>query len=244
MVLPDLDALIAGIERACDHACQEAGQQEAGQEQPDRIARLKAAAATAEQLRGLADDLVESYVEHCRLHGHSWTQIGTALGVTRQAAQQRYLAPHRTYEPGEFAEEICTAVAHMKETAVQHRNNFIGTEHVLCGLLAENNSAVRLLASLGVSADSLRQRIQGSLTMGASQAAKRIAWTPYTRKALATAYELAAEDEGPVSCKHLLLGVASLGRGTAATALAEASVGHSTPARTRSRPSESVRRGH
>ncbi|RAY16582.1 hypothetical protein DPM19_05305 [Actinomadura craniellae] len=188
----------------------------------------------ADQLRGLADDLVEGYVEHCRLHGHSWAQIGAALGVTRQAAQQRYLAPHRAYEPEEFAEEICTAVGHMKEAAMRYRNNFIGTEHVLCGLLAENNSAVHLLASLGVPADSLRQRIQGSLTMGASQAAKRIAWTPYTRKALAAAHELAAEDEGPVTCRHLLLGLAALGRGPAAAALAEASVDRSVLAKARS----------
>ncbi|MGI8334213.1 Clp protease N-terminal domain-containing protein [Actinomadura scrupuli] len=230
MVLPDLDALIADVERAHGEAGQGAGQE------PDRIALLRAAVAMAEQLRGLADELVEGYVEHCRLHGGSWAQIGTALGVTRQAAQQRYLAPQWRYEPEEFAEEICTAVAHMKRAAVQHRNNFIGTEHVLYGLLSENNSAVRLLASLGVPADPLRQQIQSSLTMGASQAAKRIAWTPYTRKALDTAHELAAEEECPIGCKHLLLGLASLGRGVAATALAEASVGRPTLTRARSRP--------
>ncbi|MFA1546302.1 Clp protease N-terminal domain-containing protein [Actinomadura chokoriensis] len=227
MAPPDLDALVAEAVRACE----EAG---AG-ERPDRIGRLAAAAGVAERLRALADDLVDDHVEQCRLHGRSWAEIGTALGVSRQAVEQRYRAAGGRCEPEEFAEEICTAVAHMKEAAVRHRNNVIGTEHVLCGLLAENNSAVRLLSSLDVPADSLRRRVQSSLTVGASQAAKRFAWTPRTRKVLTTAQELAAEDGRPVSCEHLLLGLAALGRGAAAAALAEASAGPSALARARSR---------
>ncbi len=217
MALPDLDALIADVE----HARGEAGPNGGG-ERADRIALLNNAVSLAEQLRGLADDLVEGYVEHCRLQGCSWTEIGTALGITRQAAQQRYLARRWKYGPGEFEEEVCAAVAHMKEAAVQHRNSFIGTEHVLYGLLTGNNSAVRHLGSLGIPADSVRQRVRSSLTMGASQAAKRIAWTPYTRKAVVAAHELALEEESPIGCRHLLLGLASLGRGAAASVLAEA----------------------
>ena len=225
MALPDLDALIAEVERT-----------RAARDRPDRIAGLAAAAAVAERLRGLADDLIDDQVEQCRLDGLSWAEIGTALGVSRQAVEQRYRAPQGRCDPGEFAEEICAAVAHMKEAAVRHRNNVIGTEHLLCGLLAENNSAVRLLSSLDVPAGPLRRRVQGSLTVGASHAAKRFAWTPRTRKVLTTAQELAAEDGRPVGCEHLLLGLAALGRGTAAAALAEASAGPSALARARSRP--------
>jgi hypothetical protein len=225
--LPDLDALIAGVERTTG----DADPAPPDTAPPDPITTFKAALTMADRLRGLADDLVEAYVEHCRLQGYSWAEIGTALGISRQAVQQRYRAPRSRYGPEEFAEEICTAVVHMKESAIRHRNNFIGTDHVLCGLLAENNSAVRLLSSFDIPAITLRQRIENSLTMGASRAAKRFAWTPYTRRALATAHDLASEDGHQVTCAHLLLGLATLGRGAAATVLAETPVGHPAPGR-------------
>lgn len=218
MALPDLDDLIAEVDRTCTTAAARDGGA-----QPDWLALLTTAAELSGRLQALADDLVEDYVEHCRLHGCSWTDIGTALGVTRQAAQQRFLAPHKQYDPDELAAELRTAMTHMKRVAVQHRNNYIGTEHLLWGLIAEDNTATRLLASLDVSLDDLRRMIQGRLSTGASQAAERIAWTPYSRKAIAIAGELAGHSgSGGIGCDHLLIGLARVGRGIAATVLREA----------------------
>ncbi|RFU39879.1 hypothetical protein DZF91_20065 [Actinomadura logoneensis] len=150
------------------------------------------------------------------MHGRSWNEIGAALGVTRQAAQQRYLAPHRRYAPEDLADELRTAMAAMKDVAVRHRNNYIGTEHVLWGLLAGDNSASRLLTG---HVDDLRERLEARLTTGASQAAERIAWTPYARKAIAIAEEIA--DGRPITCADLLTGLSRVGRGVAATLLTE-----------------------
>lgn len=181
------------------------------------------------------------YVEHCRLHGVSWSDIGTALGVTRQAAQQRFLAPHVKYEQSEFAEELRTAMARMKKAAVQHRNNYIGTEHVLWGLLAEDNTATRLLRHLGLSPGALRRDLEPRLTPGASQAAERIAWTPYARRALAAARDLArAEGLAEIGCDHLLAGLASLARGVAADVLGPLDVDGETVAAARDRKGENM----
>lgn len=220
MALPDLDDLIAEVDRTCTTAASRDGDV-----QPDWLELLKSAAELSGRLQALADDLVEDYVEHCRLHGCSWNDIGTALGVTRQAAQQRFLAPHRPYDPEEFSDELRQAMAEMKQVAVQHRNNYIGTEHVLWGLLAEDNSAARLLVADGVSLDKLRPALRARLGMGASQAAERIAFTPYSRKALATARELATKEHSEtIGCDHLLIGLARVGRGVAATVLTEVGV--------------------
>lgn len=217
MTIPDLDDLIAEVDRTCTTA----GGQD-GETQPDWLQLLVTAAQLSGRLQALADDLMEDYVEHCRLHGCSWTDIGTALGVTRQAAQQRFLAPHKHYEPEEFAGELREAMTHMKQLAVQNRNNYIGTEHLLWGITTDDNSATRLLDGFGISVDDLRRTLQTRLSMGASQAAERIAWTPYSRKALAIAREIATQTNSPgIGCDHLLIGLTRIGRGVAADVLRE-----------------------
>ena len=55
------------------------------------LENLTAARETAEQLAELGDAVIGAFVEEARAVGLSWTQIGTSLGVTRQAAQQRYV---------------------------------------------------------------------------------------------------------------------------------------------------------
>ncbi|MDX3520336.1 Clp protease N-terminal domain-containing protein [Streptomyces scabiei] len=174
-------------------------------------------------MQALADDLVEDYVEHCRMHGSSWTDIGTALGVTRQAVQQRFHAPHKRYSPEMMTDELRQAMVHVKQAAVHHRNNYIGTEHLLWGLTAQDNSATRLLQTADVLPETVHRSVGTRLSMGASQAAERIAWTPYSRKAIALA-EARSEQNGSdrIGCDDLLIGLAQVGRGIAADVLAEA----------------------
>lgn len=59
-----------------------------GQDWRDRSAveSLEDAAA----LRAGVDALIAARVERCRREGLSWAQIGNALGISKQAAQQRY----------------------------------------------------------------------------------------------------------------------------------------------------------
>lgn len=54
---------------------------------------LTAAVGAAAELEGLGDELITHFVLEARDAGLSWAQIGTSLGVTRQAARQRFVAP-------------------------------------------------------------------------------------------------------------------------------------------------------
>ncbi|KOU56943.1 hypothetical protein ADK57_40600 [Streptomyces sp. MMG1533] len=157
------------------------------------------------------------------MHGSSWTDIGTALGVTRQAVQQRFHAPHKRYSPETMTDDLRQAMVHVKQAAVHHRNNYIGTEHLLRGLTAEDNSATRLLQAAGISPESVHKSVGARLSMGASQAAERIAWTPYSRKAIDLA-EARSQQKGSdrIDCDDLLIGLAQVGRGVAAAVLTEA----------------------
>jgi hypothetical protein len=214
--LPDLDDLIAEVDRTCTTAIPSSG----SGDQPNWIELVKTAAEVAGRLQALADDLVEEYVEHSRMHGSTWSEIGEALGVSRQAAQQRFLAPPKEYDPSEFSDELRAAMNHMKRVAVLHRNNFIGTEHVLAGIVAETNTATALLAARGVAIDQFRHSLESRLGFGASQAADRIAWTPYARKVIALAKERAEQTtSATMGCDHVLAGLIILNRGVAADVL-------------------------
>lgn len=219
--VPELDELIAVVDRTCADATAKPGREP---DQPDWLTLLSAAAELAGQFQAVADDLVEDYVEHCRLHGYAWSEIGSVLGVTRQAAQQRFLSPHREHDPDTFASELRAALSVVKQTAVEYHNNYIGTEHLLCGLTAEANSATRLLEQRGLAPGAVHRKARERLTIGASRAAERIAFTPYSRKALALAHdhaiaEAAGGRQALIECRHVLSALAGLGRGAAVDVL-------------------------
>jgi hypothetical protein len=56
----------------------------------DELALLDAVIAVTRHLSGHADAAVDQVVRQVRAAGHSWTVIGEHLGVSRQAARQRY----------------------------------------------------------------------------------------------------------------------------------------------------------
>jgi hypothetical protein len=211
MALPDLDELIAEVDRTCPTV--------------EWIERLRAAGELAAKLQALGDDLVTEFVEHARFANRPWAEIGAALGVTRQAAHQRFLAPHKEYPSSDFSEELQQAMPAIKQVAIAHRHNYIGTEHVLLGITKEENSATAQLESLGVSVPDLRRAIEDRMTLGASEAAERIAFTPYARKVMAFAQEVAAgHGASTITCADVLAGLVRLGRGFAAEYLRGAGV--------------------
>jgi Clp amino terminal domain, pathogenicity island component len=211
MTLPDLDALIAEVDRTC-----------ASTYWADR---LEAAAGISVRLASLGDDLVTEFVEQARFAGHTWAEVGAVLGISRQAAQQRFFLPFANYETERFSEELQEAMAAIKRQAVQWRHNYIGTEHVLLGLLAEPNTATALLESAAADPSQVRRAVARRLSLGASQAAERIPWTPYARRILTLAGESANEHDAPrIECRHVLIGILRLGRGRAADALGRVGV--------------------
>jgi ATP-dependent Clp protease ATP-binding subunit ClpA len=93
------------------------------------------------------------------MHGCSWADIGAVLGLTRQAVQQRFHAPHKRYDAQMLTADLHQAMAHMKQAAVHHRNNYIGTEHLLWGLTAADNTATIMLGAAGASPPDVHAQI-------------------------------------------------------------------------------------
>src|ERR1700744_5980101 len=57
----------------------------------DELARLTTAVLISERLGDLGDHLIGHFVDQARHAGASWTAIGASMGVTKQAAQKRFV---------------------------------------------------------------------------------------------------------------------------------------------------------
>ncbi len=77
------------IERAARRFEQLADELDPDTAQVDRTDDLRQVAAISETLRA-EEALLRESVSTARAHGRSWNQIAVALGVTRQAARQRF----------------------------------------------------------------------------------------------------------------------------------------------------------
>src|SRR3712207_7555210 len=60
--------------------------------------QLADAVLAAEHLGELADHLIGHFVDQARRSGASWTEIGRSMGVTKQAAQKRFVAKGETVD--------------------------------------------------------------------------------------------------------------------------------------------------
>jgi ATP-dependent Clp protease ATP-binding subunit ClpA len=130
---------------------------------PDEpLDRVEAAMAVVEELASGGDELIGRFVAEARDAGCSWTEIGARMGVSKQAARQRFtqpaasaaagLAPGRGLQPKDRL-LACLAAAG-REAAVDGAAE-IGAHHLLTGLFDEGVAAA-ILEKLGVRADAVR----------------------------------------------------------------------------------------
>jgi Clp amino terminal domain, pathogenicity island component len=110
---------------------------------------LATASATVAQLEEVGDAVLGHFVDRCRRAGHSWSEISTALGVSKQAAHKRYSFPAPTLE--RFTPRARGAVDGAAAAARSLGHDFVGTEHLLLGLFAEPEAlAAKALAEAGI----------------------------------------------------------------------------------------------
>src|ERR1700753_1978746 len=138
----------------------------------DPLDQLADAVLTAEHLGDVADHLVGHFVDQARKAGASWAEIGTSLGVTKQAAQKRFVpkspADPSALDPGDGFNRFTprarnVVIAAQNETAAA-RNDEIRTAHLVLGLLAEPDAiAARAIVAQGVSLDTVRRRVTATL---------------------------------------------------------------------------------
>ena len=187
------------------------------------LERIDVAVKHGELLKGLADDLVGHFVEHARNAGASWAQVGERLGVTKQAAHHRHVdrttrrlsrRPRSSAgEPFErFTQEARDVIVVAQEEARSLRHNYVGVEHLLLGLSADD-VAGPLLHAAGASGDAIREQVRTIVGEGNEPSGDTIAFTPRSKRALELAARAAGRAGEPVRPGHILLGILDLRQG-------------------------------
>src|SRR5690242_19782883 len=120
-----------------------------------------------------------------------------------------------------FTERARQVVVLAQEEARGLRHNYIGTEHLLLGLLREEQGvAARVLASLGVTLDGTRARVEEIVGAGDEATAGQVPFSPRAKKVLELALrEALAIGHNYIGTEHILLGLIRENEGAAAAVL-------------------------
>ncbi len=114
-----------------------------------------------------------------------------------------------------------------QEEAQRLNHNYIGTEHLLLGLVREENGvAVRVLRDLGVDPQQLRERVERTVGRGQRAAFGKLSLTPRTKRVIELAVDEARRlGHHYIGTEHLLLGLVRAGEGVAVDVLRGLGVG-------------------
>ena len=127
-----------------------------------------------------------------------------------------------------FSDQARRAVVLAHEEARTLDHNYIGTEHILLGLLDEGDGvAARSLQALGISLPAVRQRVEEIIGHGNQAASGHIPFTPRAKKVLQLSRQEAADlGSDCIATEHILLGLIREGSGVAAQVLTRLGADH------------------
>src|SRR3984957_11614569 len=120
-----------------------------------------------------------------------------------------------------FTDRARRVVVLAQEEARMLNHNYIGTEHVLLGLIHEGEGvAAKALESLGISLDAVRQRVEEIIGQGQQAPSGHIPFTPRAKKVLELSRREASQlGHNYIGTEHILLGLIREGDGVAAQVL-------------------------
>ncbi|ORW04556.1 Clp protease N-terminal domain-containing protein [Mycobacterium kyorinense] len=178
----------------------------------DVLDQLSDAVLAAEHLGEVADHLIGHFVDQARRSGASWTDIGKSMGVTKQAAQKRFvpraLDPDQGFE--RFTPRARNAVVAAQNAAHGARNGEITPDHLVLGVLSDPEAlATKLLTAQQVDAESVRASV--TLPPAVENPPSLIPFSGPARKALELTFREALRlGHNYIGTEHLLLALLEL----------------------------------
>jgi hypothetical protein len=202
-----LDDLIAAIRKVHD----------------DELEQLTSAVMAADHLGEVADHLIGHFVDQARRSGASWTDIGRAMGVTKQAARKRFLPkdPGDAADPdardgfGRFTEAARNVVMVAHNEAVDAGHDEIVPAHLVLGLLtvdddvaddAAGSPVSAALAAAGTTREAVEQAARAALPGPSDEPPSLVPYGPEAKKVLeVTMREALRLEHDHVGPEHVLL---------------------------------------
>jgi hypothetical protein len=194
--VPSLDELVSAIESKGD----------------DPLGQLTAAVLVAQHLDDLADHLIGHFVDVARGSGASWTQVGQSLGVTKQAAQKRFVpgepesaeVDFRVF--GRYNDHARAVVMRAQQHAIQCRASAIQPGHLLLALI-EDEHLNRFLGDI----NAIRTAVSNALGTGSGKPDASIPFSAASKKALELGHrESVRRHDEQIQPLHILLGVLAM----------------------------------
>ena len=195
----------------------------------DALEHLEDAVTTATQLGEVSDHLIGHFVDQARRSGASWTEIGEHMGVTKQAAQKRFVPKEADADDvikdaslNRFTPRARHVLAVAQEEAKRLGRGRVTNEHIVLGLLAEPDGlAAKAMVALGASLDDVRDAITAEMPVR-KRANTDVRFSGPAKKTLQLALRTALQlFHNYIGTEHLLLGMLQLDDDPATDALAE-----------------------
>jgi hypothetical protein len=218
--LPQFDALVEHVKT--------------GHTQGTALEHLADSVGIAQHLGELADHLIGHFVDQARNSGASWAEIGEALGVTKQAAQKRFVPKTRVGHAAtgrgatksmfqRFTDEARFVVVASEEKCRQEGHPEVTTGHILLALLDDPNGLTcRTLAADGVWPDNVRERIGAVLGPSQGETKGHIPFSTDAKKVLELSLREAIRSQSDhIGVGHILLGLLRDEKSIGAVTLAE-----------------------
>src|SRR5690242_18891199 len=120
-----------------------------------------------------------------------------------------------------FTDRARRVVVLAQEEARMLNHNYIGTEHILLGLIHEGEGvAAKAMESLGISLEAVRQQVEEIIGQGQQAPSGHIPFTPRAKKVLELSLREALQlGHNYIGTEHILLGLIREGEGVAAQVL-------------------------
>jgi hypothetical protein len=179
----------------------------------DPLDQLANAVLAAQHIDEVADHLIGHFVDQARRSGASWTDIGRSMGVTKQAAQKRFVAKAGASDLdanqgfSRFTQRARNVVMAAHNEARAAGNDTILTGHLILGLLSEPEAiAAIVLRNQGVALDAVRTAVTATLPPAADTLPDLIPYSTDARKALELTFREALRlGHNYVGTEHILL---------------------------------------
>ncbi|MDF3293542.1 Clp protease N-terminal domain-containing protein [Streptomyces silvisoli] len=184
----------------------------------DALQHLSDAVETSTHLGDVADHLIGHFVDQARRTGASWTEIGQYMGVTKQAAQKRFVPKETEADEldlptsglfSRFTPRARNVVEASEQEARELGHAQIHSQHIALALLSEPDGlAAKAIVALGPPPEQLREAVLATLGPSAEEVPKRLKFTRGAKKTLQLALREALHlGHNYIGTEHILLGL-------------------------------------